>query len=299
MNWLLSIVISLLTGACGVACGILVGTLNVRWYRISSFEGNSGYYTLGLGLLGGIVGLLTGLVAARLVLDGVQPWFLKGLGSAVGSLAALSVVAAVLCWLGAGAPTPILFDPPAQGPKLTQAQRDALIAAERMAELDAVPADAPIGELLRFTELDRSKTLRAAAMKRIQTRPHFAAELAAVIASADIRDVSAALRTIGQLDAFPSELHAAVATGGRRLNAWSAAWSAAQQSPDVVAPDEYAIGGCSRHWLEAVRVLRTRAGGDFSAEFAAFLRESREQDYPALRAWGGFPPEPETEATKP
>lgn len=289
MNWLLSIVIAFLTGACGVGLGLLVGTLNVRWYRISSFEGNSGYYTLGIGLLGGLIGLVTGLVAARLVVDGAQPWFLKGLGSAVGSFVGLSVVVTVLCWLGAGAPTPILFDPPAPGPKLTQAQQDALVAAERLAELDAVPADAPIAELFKFTELNRSETLRAAALKRLQARPQFAAELVATIESADIRDVSAALRVVGQLDAFPPELHGAVASGGRRLAAWKAAWSAAQVSPDVAAPDEYAIGACSRNWLEAVRVLRLRAGGDFAAEFAAFLRDSREMDRPALRELGGFP----------
>lgn len=101
MNWLLSIVIAVLTGALGIFCGALLGSFNVRWYRISGFEGNSGYYCAALALLGAVVGLVGGLIVARVVASGANPSFLKGLGCSTGGLVGLTLVITAICWLAA------------------------------------------------------------------------------------------------------------------------------------------------------------------------------------------------------
>lgn len=61
MYWILGLLLVLWSIALGVAGGLLIGSLCVDWYRISSFEGNSGYFVLGIGLAGGLTGLLAGI----------------------------------------------------------------------------------------------------------------------------------------------------------------------------------------------------------------------------------------------
>ncbi|MEO6244138.1 MAG: hypothetical protein ABIQ12_01775 [Opitutaceae bacterium] len=93
MTWLQSIFIAGLTGALGLLCGGLIMNACVDWYRVSSFEGKSGYAVIGMALLGGIAGAIVGLVAARFVAAGAEPGFLKGLGYGSGAVVAIAVVA--------------------------------------------------------------------------------------------------------------------------------------------------------------------------------------------------------------
>jgi hypothetical protein len=66
MSWLASIVVALLTAAVGLVLGGYLASLAVGWYRVSSFEGASGYFVVAFALLGFIVGLVIGLVASRI-----------------------------------------------------------------------------------------------------------------------------------------------------------------------------------------------------------------------------------------
>ena len=54
--------------AAGAAAGTGVGILIATRTHMSSVEGKSGFFVLGIALLGGIVGLLAGTVAAALIL---------------------------------------------------------------------------------------------------------------------------------------------------------------------------------------------------------------------------------------
>ncbi|MGC4071615.1 MAG: hypothetical protein QM760_03725 [Nibricoccus sp.] len=99
MNWLLSIVISLLTGAAGLFGTAFLSTFLIRWFRISSFEGGSGYYAAALSILGGIVGLFVGLVCARVVAALPNPGFLKALGASLGTSLAILLTIALICRL--------------------------------------------------------------------------------------------------------------------------------------------------------------------------------------------------------
>jgi len=84
MAWPTSILIAFLSGALGLFAGGLVMYACVGWYRISSFEGKSGYAVMAVALLGAIAGLIVGLVTARMVSPGGMVGFLKGLGIASG-----------------------------------------------------------------------------------------------------------------------------------------------------------------------------------------------------------------------
>lgn len=83
MSWLASFVVALLTGVVGLLLGGFVANLSVSWHRISSFEGGSGYFVIGMALLGFIGGAIVGLVTARMMAP-ASPAILKVLGTGVG-----------------------------------------------------------------------------------------------------------------------------------------------------------------------------------------------------------------------
>jgi hypothetical protein len=67
MSWPVSLGVALLTAAVGLLLGGWVATLAVGWYRVSSFEGASGYFVVAIALLGFIGGLVVALVMSRVV----------------------------------------------------------------------------------------------------------------------------------------------------------------------------------------------------------------------------------------
>jgi hypothetical protein len=103
MSWLVSIFVGLLTAvAAGLETGF-VADLCVGWYRISSFEGASGYFVVFMGLLGAVVGLVIGIVCSLWC----RPNFFRGLGSALGATAILALLVGVFSGLGADLPPEI------------------------------------------------------------------------------------------------------------------------------------------------------------------------------------------------
>ncbi len=93
MGWPGSIGVGVLTAATAALLAGWVTNLSVGWYRISSFEGKSGYFVIGMALLGLIGGLVIGIVTSRLVAAGTAPGFLKSLGLAQGF--ALGLIAVI------------------------------------------------------------------------------------------------------------------------------------------------------------------------------------------------------------
>jgi|CXWL01.1.fsa_nt_gi hypothetical protein len=76
MTWLASIAVGIVAGLLTMLAAGFVATLAVDWHRISSFEGGSGYFVVGLALVGLVAGLLVGFVVSRYL----GPGFLKALG---------------------------------------------------------------------------------------------------------------------------------------------------------------------------------------------------------------------------
>ncbi len=66
MSWLGSIGVALVSALGAGALGLGIGLACVRWYAISSFEGKSGYFVVAVILVAALIGLMTGLVVARM-----------------------------------------------------------------------------------------------------------------------------------------------------------------------------------------------------------------------------------------
>jgi hypothetical protein len=94
MSWLQTFLISGLTAAFAMLVGGVVASLGVDWYRISSFEGGSGYFVVFAALDSMFGGLVLGVVAARIVAAGANPGFLKGLGASWALVLAIGGVVA-------------------------------------------------------------------------------------------------------------------------------------------------------------------------------------------------------------
>ena len=89
MSWMLTLVVAVLTAVFGLFAAGAVAALAVDWYRVSSFEGGSGYFVILLALVGGAAGFLIGLVGSRVVAARANPGFFKALGTSVAVLAAM------------------------------------------------------------------------------------------------------------------------------------------------------------------------------------------------------------------
>lgn len=104
MGWLLSIVVAILAGAAGLVGAGAVATACVRWYRISSFEGGSGYFVIGIGLAGAVAGAILGLVIARVVAAGEAPSFFRAFSWSLGAVAGITGIAAMVSFVLADIP---------------------------------------------------------------------------------------------------------------------------------------------------------------------------------------------------
>ena len=83
MSWLAAIFLGLLTGAMAAIYAGFVADLAVPWLRISSFEGNSGYFVVAMGLLGFLGGSIAGVVVCRTLGGPGGEGALRGFGYAV------------------------------------------------------------------------------------------------------------------------------------------------------------------------------------------------------------------------
>jgi hypothetical protein len=84
VSWLASLGIAFLTGIVALVASGLVSALAVEWYRISSFEGGSGFFVVFTAFFGGVAGAVIGLIAARITAVRSNPSFLKCLCNSVG-----------------------------------------------------------------------------------------------------------------------------------------------------------------------------------------------------------------------
>lgn len=100
-SWFASIAVGVVSAVFGALAVGFLGTLCVRWYRISSFEGKSGYFVIMLGLAGALGGFVVGLVASRWVASTASVHFWKGLGLGVSLVCGLTLLVGAFAWLAA------------------------------------------------------------------------------------------------------------------------------------------------------------------------------------------------------
>jgi hypothetical protein len=104
MGWWLSLLVGVVTAVAGCLGTGLVAAVLVDWFRVTSREGASGYFVVGLSLLGLLGGLVVGVVSSRLVAAGAHPGPLRALGASLAATAAILALVLGLSWLAADFP---------------------------------------------------------------------------------------------------------------------------------------------------------------------------------------------------
>lgn len=106
MGWLLSLSSAVVAAIVGCLLAFYIGEKCVTWYRISSFEGSSGYAVVFMAFGGLLAGFLVGLAVSKSFGTG----FLHGTGLALAAVAAISGVVYLLARLGGDVPPEINGD---------------------------------------------------------------------------------------------------------------------------------------------------------------------------------------------
>ena len=102
MSWLVTFLAGILGMATGMVGMFAIANACVKWYSISSFEGASGFYIVGLSLLGALGGFILSIIAARVGYSYMGPLWYSQLSAAV----AVVLIALAIVWacafVGAG-----------------------------------------------------------------------------------------------------------------------------------------------------------------------------------------------------
>jgi hypothetical protein len=98
MSWLSSFFVGVLTAITTAVAGGFVAAGCVSWYRISSREGQSGYFVVVLVLLSAVVGFFGGLILSRFFGGAGASGFFAGWGISAGAMLGLTGALALVAW---------------------------------------------------------------------------------------------------------------------------------------------------------------------------------------------------------
>lgn len=152
------------------------------------------------------------------------------------------------------------------------------------AQLQALPANAPLPDFLPFTRHGISEANQQVALERLRSREGFDAEFAARVVDDNAELAAEVLRLVPRLPGPEKPLLEPVAAAGRdlliRLNRTLEISAEADPGYEAAAAISIRFSG----WMAAVFHLRDRAQGDFTPELKAVLLAARKRpDSEALR----------------
>lgn len=101
MSWFFTVLAGVLGAMAGGGGMLAMASASVRWHRISSFEGASGYFVAGLTLAGVVLGFLVAVVSARVVHAGFRSEWWAQLGGGVGVVCLLVALATLVSYFRA------------------------------------------------------------------------------------------------------------------------------------------------------------------------------------------------------
>ncbi|MEO5894917.1 MAG: hypothetical protein ABIS06_04395 [Vicinamibacterales bacterium] len=107
MSWIAYVGVAVLTAVLSLLGAGSVAALAVDWYNISSFEGGSGFFVVGMALVGAVAGFVIGLIATGVTAKRPHPSFVKAAGTAAGTVAIILAAVAGASWMLADIPPQI------------------------------------------------------------------------------------------------------------------------------------------------------------------------------------------------
>jgi hypothetical protein len=164
---------------------------------------------------------------------------------------------------------------PPPPPQPTQEEVDAREAAEEGAKFAAIPSDAPLTAWLPYTRYGAREDLLRAALQQIMARESFAEELGELMVSPDQEVAVDALRVVEHLPVPPTTLLPVVAEAGRAVAALTRKVNATTPDDDPSYLGAAEVSVRFGAWMQAVRTLREKSGGDFTPELGEILELAR------------------------
>ncbi len=168
MSWGPSLLIAFLSGFVGLLAAGFIAIACVEWYRVSNFEGASGFFVIGIALLGGLISCVIGLVVARGVGGGVEPGFGKALAVAIGTVLGVGGLTALVAYVLADR-----TDPTSNALQGRMENESVQKAEAEQANFDAISPEAAISEWLPYTATWHCEARRSVAITRIMARPDY------------------------------------------------------------------------------------------------------------------------------
>ena len=111
VSWSSTLLVAFIAAGVGLFVSGYLANLAVSWYRISSFEGASGYFVVFTALGGGLASFLLALVIARLMASGADPTIVKSLGLSLLCILTLGTMIGGSAWLLADIPPTLDGEP--------------------------------------------------------------------------------------------------------------------------------------------------------------------------------------------
>lgn len=160
-------------------------------------------------------------------------------------------------------------------PEPSEEERSAQQDAATQAKFEALAADAPLQDWLRYTQHDQPEARRTTATQRISARSGYVAELKAAMVDQNTELATNAMYLIGQLPQPDAALNLLVTETGRdlaqRIRKFNA--STPEQDPGYKAAAD--ADARFNAWIVAAIVLREKCAGDFIPELREILELSR------------------------
>ena len=261
MTWLNSLLVSFLTGLLGLFLGGLVGIGCVKWFRISNFEGASGFAVVGIALCGAFVALIVGLVASRWGAGDETGTFARALFRAWISAIGIAVIIAGICRLLAGsqdgqtaAPASTVTETTTEKPLFTQPS-----------------PEAPLEEWIALIQYGAPEEQTALVAREVEARPAFPAEAERIIFGEDHRLAGSTMGIIANFEELSSDLTPLITEAGNDLAGRFRKVNALKPEDD---PSFQAAADVSLRfygWIAAARTLRGKGKGDFAPELGTLL----------------------------
>lgn len=164
---------------------------------------------------------------------------------------------------------------PPPAPRPSAAEIAAQQAAEEQAAFEAIAADAPLTAWLPHVRYGAPEQRRSVALQRMTARPDFVSELGGLMLASDADVAAETLRLVPQLGAPLPDLIDPVVEAGRDLIARLRKVNQTRASDDPGFDGAADVARRFSGWMEAVRTLREKAGGDFTPQLAEVLELSR------------------------